>query len=74
MKSTLEYNGTDANMYEAIATKNKNRELEGGYIDYTIALIPREHLDALTTDFWKHGQSGIIDISEEVLPTKWYGK
>lgn len=28
----------------------------------------------LTTDFWKHGQAGIIDIKDPILPTFWYGK
>ena len=28
----------------------------------------------LTTDFWKHGQAGIIDIADEIAPTHWYGK
>ena len=28
----------------------------------------------LTTDFWKHGQSGIIDIKERIKPCFWYGK
>lgn len=28
----------------------------------------------LTTDFWKHGQSGIIDIKDKIKPTYWYGK
>lgn len=28
----------------------------------------------LTTDFWKHGQSGIIDIKDKLKPTYWYGK
>lgn len=28
----------------------------------------------LTTDFWKHGQAGIIDIQEKIEPCKWYGK
>ena len=28
----------------------------------------------LTTDFWKHGQSGIIDIKDKLRPTFWYGK
>ena len=28
----------------------------------------------LTTDFWKHGQSGIIDIKDKIKPTFWYGK
>ena len=28
----------------------------------------------LTTDFWKHGQAGIIDIADKIYPTQWYGK
>lgn len=28
----------------------------------------------LTTDFWKHGQAGIIDIKDEIKPCFWYGK
>ena len=28
----------------------------------------------LTTDFWKHGQAGIIDIADKIAPTYWYGK
>lgn len=28
----------------------------------------------LTTAFWKHGQSGIIDIKETIKPCNWYGK
>lgn len=28
----------------------------------------------LTTDFWKHGQSGIIDIKDKIKPCFWYGK
>lgn len=28
----------------------------------------------LTTDFWKHGQAGIIDIKEPIKPCYWYGK
>lgn len=28
----------------------------------------------LTTDFWKHGQAGIIDIADKIYPTYWYGK
>lgn len=30
--------------------------------------------DVLTTAFWKHGQSGIIDRQDEIKPTHWYGK
>jgi hypothetical protein len=28
----------------------------------------------MSTDFWRHGQSGIFNITEDVEPTKWYGK
>ena len=27
-----------------------------------------------TSRFWKHGQAGIFDWAEEVLPSTWYGK
>ena len=74
MVKELEYTGQDASYAEMIATNKTTRSLEGGYTDYTIAVIPKENLDALSTDFWKHGQSGIIDITEDVKPTHWYGK
>lgn len=32
------------------------------------------YCEVLTTDFWKHGQSGIIDIKDEIEPCLWYGK
>ena len=28
----------------------------------------------LQTDFWKHGQAGIIDIQDKIKPCVWYGK
>ena len=28
---------------------------------------------SLTTDFWKHGKGGIIDIREKIKPAHWYG-
>lgn len=31
-------------------------------------------IPVLTTDFWKHGQGGIIDIQDEILPCYWYGQ
>lgn len=44
-----------------------------------VAITKRDILESksdlkLTTDFWKHGQSGIIDIKDKVTPCKWYGK
>lgn len=40
----------------------------------TLALIPKNNLQYLTTDFWKHGQAGIIDGQESIKPTHWYGQ
>lgn len=47
----------------------------------TIALTSKQIIENptveglnLTTDFWKHGQAGIIDIQEKILPCHWYGK
>lgn len=71
---TIIYKGSIATRAEYIANKNANSQLTGGYIDRTICVIPEDHLKALSTDFWKHGQSGIIDIKEDIKPTKWYGK
>ena len=40
----------------------------------TLALIPKNNLQYLITDFWKHGQAGIIDGQESIKPTHWYGQ
>lgn len=53
---------------------NKNISIDAGYYKSTVALIFKDNLENLTTDFWKHGQSGIIDDKEEIKPTHWYGK
>lgn len=39
-----------------------------------VALISFYNLQFLTTDFWKHGQAGIIDTQEPIKPTNWYGE
>jgi len=28
----------------------------------------------LRTDFWKHGQAGLIDVQDKIKPCFWYGK
>ena len=33
-----------------------------------------KNCEVLTTDFWKHGQAGIIDIKDDIKPCEWYGK
>ena len=70
----ITYNGNNASYAEYVTNKNASSQLTGGYIERTICVIPKDHLEALSTDFWRHGQSGIFDITEDAKPTKWYGK
>jgi oligoribonuclease (3'-5' exoribonuclease) len=61
--------------------------INGGYFSNVIAIAPYKNISSkaisetekriypgLTTDFWKHGQAGLIDIADDIKPTKWYGK
>ena len=36
--------------------------------------INESSIPSLTTDFYLHGQAGLIDIKENVYPTHWYGE
>lgn len=69
------YSGSEPSLGEAYSQGFTNgTSVDAGYYQSTVALIPKYNLQFLTTDFWKHGRAGIIDISEEVYPTYWYGK
>ena len=48
--------------------------IDGGYYESVIGITPRWNLQFLSTDFWKHGQAGLIDIADDIYPTYWYGK
>lgn len=48
--------------------------VDAGYYESTVAIIPRWNMQFLSTDFWKHGQAGLIDIADTIYPTYWYGK
>ena len=48
--------------------------INAGQYESTVAIAPRWNLQFLSTDFWKHGQAGIIDIADDIKPTYWYGK
>lgn len=71
---TLEYEGDDNNIKQYVNGWNDNQYLGMGYYEYSVAVMPYENMMFLTTDFWKHGQSGIIDIKDEIKPCVWYGK
>lgn len=53
---------------------NNTMSIDAGYYQSTVAVIPEYNMQFLTTDFWKHGQAGIIDIADDIFPTYWYGK
>lgn len=48
--------------------------INAGYYESVVAVIPKWNMQFLNTDFWKHGQAGIIDIADDIYPTYWYGK
>ena len=48
--------------------------IDGGYYESVVAIAPEWNLQFLGSDFWKHGQAGIIDIADDIYPTYWYGK
>ena len=48
--------------------------MDAGYYESVVAVTPKWNLQFLSTDFWKHGQAGIIDIADEIFPTQWYGR
>ena len=51
-----------------------SQQIDCGFYEVTLAIIPEYNLQFLTTDFWRHGQAGIIDIADPIKPTYWYGK
>lgn len=69
------YTGDDVTLGEAYISGFTDKTVaDAGYYESVIAVIPQYNMQFLTTDFWKHGQAGIIDIADEIYPTYWYGK
>lgn len=48
--------------------------VDAGYYESVVGIAPRWNLQFLSTDFWKHGQAGLIDIADDIYPTYWYGR
>ena len=43
----------------------------------TLAVVDNSYYNndsSFLTNFWKHGQAGIIDVQDVILPCYWYGK
>ena len=80
------YSGTDNNIKQYINGWNSYSTTNYGYYQSVVAITSDrvvnnpglteddKKLPNLTTDFWKHGQSGIIDIKDKIKPCYWYGK
>ena len=67
-------NATDA-FYNYKAGYNSNTTLVNfRQYESTIAVTPKWNMQFLSTDFWKHGQAGIMDIADDIYPTYWYGR
>ena len=49
-------------------------QIDAGYFESQVVVTTDHNLSLLSTDFWKHGQAGIIDITDKIFPTYWYGK
>lgn len=66
--------------YEKYFSYNAGRYQSQVFITFEEVLDRKLHIlngiqyPKLRTDFWKHGQSGIIDIKERIKPCYWYGK
>ena len=72
---TTVYTGQNATLEEYYSTGQSNLvQVDAGYYESVVAVIPYYNMQFLTTDFWKHGQGGIIDIADKIYPTYWYGK
>lgn len=61
--------------YNQFATgDHKIGMIDAGYFESSVAVTTDFNLQFLSTDFWKHGQAGLIDICDKVYPTYWYGQ
>lgn len=67
------YDTKDDNISQYVQGWKDSMEANSGYYQNTVAVLVG-NLASITTDFWKHGQSGIIDIKDKLKPCFWYGK
>ena len=76
----VNFNNDNASLFDVYKSKYGNNEdiqdgyYNCGYYESTVAITTEWNLQFLTSDFWKHGQAGLIDICDDIKPTVWYGK
>lgn len=69
------YSGETPSLAELYTSGFENGvKVDAGYYQSVVAVMPQYNMQFLNTDFWKHGQAGIIDIADDIYPTYWYGK
>lgn len=54
--------------------KDSSNWANAGSYESLVAITPEWNLQFLSTDFWKHGFAGIVDIADKIYPCYWYGK
>ena len=69
-----QYNATEAYYNQFANGDHDVCMIDAGYFESTVAITTSFNLSLLTTDFWKHGQAGLIDVTDNIYPTYWYGK
>lgn len=72
---------TDTTLEAYAVSWSNYQKINAGYYQSQIAITSDQVLNNktlvgpnLNTDFWKHGQAGIIDIKDPIKPCFWYGK
>ena len=72
---TQNYNNLSDTYYNMKASYATNTSLvSAAQYESVIGLTTKWNMQFLTSDFWKHGQAGLIDIADNIYPTYWYGK
>lgn len=72
---TQNYNNLSDTYYNMKASYAANTSLvSAAQYQSVIGLTTKWNMQFLTSDFWKHGQAGLIDIADDIYPTYWYGK
>lgn len=66
--------GEGAQEIDSINSSTAGQWINCGFYESVVAVIPRWNMQFLSTDFWKHGQAGLIDIADKIYPAYWYGE
>jgi len=57
----------------SVPTEEIESKIVGGVIYGTVVICTNTYLSSLKTNFWKHGQAGLMK-HEKIKPCFWYGK